>query len=135
MLFRAKEGASQRTEESRIGRALKALRAYSLAQLVDGQVTARFRDDLGRERVKVSARGRPVRPQDPRLQRSPANIVGGAFHARAARRGFVSGAFEAGLPIEDIRVTERRLSAPAHFWPRAGGSRFARRRHQSSRHR
>ena len=53
MLFRAKKATTHATEESRIERALKELGDYSLAQLVDGQVIARFRDDLGAEKVKV----------------------------------------------------------------------------------
>lgn len=59
MLFRAKKPTTQRTEESRIGRALKVLGPYSLAQLIDGQVLSRFRDQLGSERVQVKVRPEP----------------------------------------------------------------------------
>lgn len=59
MLFRAKKPTTQRTEQSRIIRALKVLGPYSLAQLMDGQVLARFRDQLGAQRVNVR-----VRPKD-----------------------------------------------------------------------
>lgn len=63
MLFRAKKATTRATEESRIERALKELGAYSLAQLVDGQVIARFRDDLGAEKVKVMVRKPEVAPK------------------------------------------------------------------------
>lgn len=70
MLFRAKQETTQRTEESRIGRALKSLGAYSLAQLVDGQVIARFRDQLGGERVKVMVRKKDD-PDAPEAAKTP----------------------------------------------------------------
>ncbi len=61
MLFRGKKDTTRATEESRIGRSLKDLGEYSLAQLVDGQVIARFRDDLGAEKVQVMVRKRAER--------------------------------------------------------------------------
>lgn len=56
LLFQRKKPTTRRTEESRIVRALKSLGDYSLAQLVDGQVISRFRDQLGMQRVKVMVR-------------------------------------------------------------------------------
>lgn len=63
MLFRAKKATTRATEESRIERGLKELGDYSLAQLVDGQVIARFRDDLGAEKVKVMVRKPEAAPR------------------------------------------------------------------------
>jgi integrase len=69
LLFQAKRPSTRRTEESRIERALAALGDYSLAQLVDGQVIARFRDELGSERVQVLVRRRsPAEAARPKPQ-------------------------------------------------------------------
>jgi len=86
MLFRAKKATTRATEESRIERALKELGDYSLAQLVDGQVIARFRDDLGAEKVKVMVRKPEAAPKRASIRRPVSPIVPKSTRAKSKSR-------------------------------------------------